>query len=368
MTNIAHFVGLDVHADSISIAVAKAGRKPAESRGMIPNDGVKLLKRLDGIGPRGEILCCYEAGPTGYGLHRYLKSAGIRCDVIAPSLVPDRQGDRVKTDKRDAAKLAHYLRSGDLTTIWVPDEHTEALRDLVRTRDDAKIGEIKARQRLGKFLLRHGRRYPGKTAWTGMHLEWIRGQKFDHLSQDRVLREYLHWVEQGTDAVKRLTADIGELVESSSIEPLVKALQALKGVRLITAAGVSVELGDLQRFRKARDLMGYLGLGVREDTSGKRRRQFSITKTGNKHVRRLLVEAAWSYRHPPRIDVHLKKRSEDLPEEIRRIAWVAQHRLHRRYRRLLARGKPHQVVVIALARELAGFIWAIGQQVQLPAA
>lgn len=368
MTNITHFVGFDVHKDSISIAIAKRGRTAAEPTGKIPNDGVKLLKRLDKLGPRDQILCCYEAGPTGYGLHRYLRSAGVRCDVIAPSLVPDRQGDRVKTDKRDAVKLAHYLRSGDLTPVWVPDEQTEALRDLVRARDDAKIGEIKARQRLGKFLLRQDRRYPGKTAWTGMHLEWIRGQKFDHIAQDRVLREYLHTVERGGDAVKRLTGDIAELVETSSLAPLVKALQALKGVQLITAAGVSVELGDLQRFRTARDLMGYVGLGVREDSTGKSRRQFSITKTGNKHVRRLLVEAAWAYRHPPRIGAHLKKRSEDLPEELRRIAWVAQQRLHRRYRRLLAVRKPHQVVVTALARELAGFIWAIGQQVQLRAA
>jgi len=368
MTNITHFVGLDAHKDSISIAVAKSGREAAEPIGRIPNDGVKLLKKLDRLGPRDRIVCCYEAGPTGYGLYRYLKSAGVRCDVIAPSLVPDRQGDRVKTDKRDAAKLAHYLRSGDLTAVWVTDEQTEALRDLVRARDDAKIGEISARHRLSKFLLRHDRRYPGKTAWTGMHLEWIRGQKFEHIAQDRVLREYLHTVEQGTTAVKRLTADIAELVEGSSLEPLVKALQALKGVRLITAAGISVELGDLQRFRKARDLMGYLGLGVREDSTGKRRRQYSITKTGNKHVRRLLVEAAWAYRHPPRIDAHLRKRSSDLPEEIRRIAWLAQQRLHRRYRRLLAVRKPRQVVLIALARELAGFIWAIGQRIQLPAA
>lgn len=368
MTDISHYVGLDAHKDSISIAVAKAGREPAEPLGRIPNDGLKLLKRLDRLGPRERIHCCYEAGPTGYGLHRYLRSAGIRCDVIAPSLVPDRQGDRVKTDKRDAVKLAHYLRSGDLTRVWVPDEQTEALRDLVRARDDAKLAERSARHRLGKFLLRHGRRYPGKTAWTGKHLDWIRGQKFDHLAQDRVLREYLHTVERDTDAVGRLTADISELVEGSSIEPLVKALQALKGIRLITAAGISVELGDLQRFPRARDLMGYLGLGIREDSTGKRRRRFSITKTGNKHVRRLLVEAAWAYRHSPRIDAHLKHRGQDLPEEIRSIAWIAQHRLHRRYRRLLAQRKPRQVVLIALARELAGFIWAIGQRVQLSAA
>lgn len=368
MTMITHFVGLDVHKDSISLAVAKRGREPAEPYGRIPNDGIKLLKKLDKLGRRQQIVCCYEAGPTGYGLHRYLRSAGIRCDVIAPSLVPDRQGDRVKTDKRDAVKLAHFLRSGDLTTVWVPDEQTEALRDLVRARDDAKLAERSARHRLGKFLLRHGRKYPGKTAWTGMHLEWIRGQKFDHLAQNRVLREYLHTVERSTDAVDRLSLDIAELVKGSSVEPLVLALQALKGVRLITAAGISVELGDLQRFRKARDLMGYLGLGVREDSTGKRRRQWSITKTGNKHVRRLLVEASWAYRHPPRIDAHLKKRGADLPEEIRRIAWIAQHRLHRRYRRLLALRKPRQVVLIALARELAGFVWAIGQRVQLRAA
>ena len=367
MTDITHFVGLDAHKDSISIAVAMSGRRPAEPLGRIPNDGVKLLKRLDQLGPRERIFCCYEAGPTGYGLHRYLRSAGVRCDVIAPSLVPDRQGDRVKTDKRDAVKLAHYLRSGDLTSVWVPDEQTEALRDLVRARDDAKIAETKARQRLGKFLLRHGRRYAGKTAWTGMHLDWIRGQKFDHVTQDRVLREYLHSVEQGKDAVQRLTNDISELVEGSSLEPLIKALQALKGVRIITAAGIAAELGDLQRFGKARHLMGYLGLGVSEDSTGKRRRQFAITKTGNKHVRRLLVESAWSYRHPPRIDPHLKERSKGLSDEIRRIAWVAQHRLHRRYRRLLALRKPRQVVLIAIARELAGFIWAIGQQVRLRA-
>ena len=233
MTETTHYVGLDVHKDSISIAVAKSGRDPAEPMGAIPNDGVKLLKRLDRLGPRDRLLCCYEAGPSGYGLHRYLRSAGVQCDVVAPSLVPDRQGDRVKTDQRDAVKLAHYLRSGDLTSVWVPDERTEALRDLVRARDDAKIAEISARHRLSKFFLRHERRYPGKTAWTVVHFEWIRSQKFAHVAQDRVLREYLHAVEYGRDAVARLTDDISELVETSTLEPLVKGLQALKGVRLI---------------------------------------------------------------------------------------------------------------------------------------
>ena len=368
MTKITHFVGLDVHKDTISIAVAQEGRDPAVSRGTIPNDKAKLLKKLATIAPRDQIASCYEAGPTGFVLHRYLRKSGVRCDVVAPSLVPDRQGDRIKTDKRDAVKLAHYLRSGDLTAVWVPDEQTEALRDLVRTRDDAKIAERSARHRLSKFLLRHDRIYPGKTSWTGAHLDWIKPQRFQHESQNRALTEYLHAVEDAGQTVARLTADIEELVQGSAIEPLVNALQALKGVRILTAAGVAVELGDLRRFPNARKLMSYVGLVVREDSSGRRRRQFAITKTGNKHVRRLLVEAAWSYRHPPKKDRHLLKRSEGLVPEVLEIAWKAQHRLHRRYRRLRARGKPHTVVVIALARELVGFMWAIGQRIELNAA
>jgi len=367
MTSIAHFVGLDVHKDSISIAIAESGRDPATAFGQIRSDGVRLLKKLDRLGPRGSIHCCYEAGPTGYGLQRYLRSAGIVCDVVAPSLIPDRQGDRVKTDKRDAIKLAHYLRSGDLTPVWVPDEATEALRDLFRARDDAKIAERAARHRLSKFLLRHGRTYPKPTPWTGMHLDWIRKQKFEYEPQTRVLQEYLHTVEQATESVARLTSAIAELVRGSSIEPLVEALQALKGVRLITAAGLAVELGDLHRFPTARKLMSYIGLGIAEDSTGKKRRQFAITKAGNGNARRLLVEAAWAYRHAPRMGPQLKKRSEGVDPGIREIAWKSQHRLNHRYRRLLARRKPSQVAVVAVARELAGFLWAIGQRVELRA-
>jgi transposase len=367
MTSIAHFVGLDVHKDSISIAFAEDGRSAATSLGSIRNDGIRLLKKLDRLGPRDQIHCCYEAGPTGYGLQRYLKRVGIRCDVVAPSLTPDRQGDRVKTDKRDAIKLAHYLRSGDLTPVWVPDEATEALRDLFRARDDAKVAERAARHRLSKFLLRHGRIYPKPTPWTGMHLDWIRKQSFEHEPQNRVLREYLHTVEQNTESVARLMSAIEELVRGSSIEPLVQSLQVLKGVRLLTATGLAVEIGDLHRFPTARDFMSFIGLGIAEDSTGKKRRQFAITKAGNGNVRRLLVEAGWAYRHPPRIGAQLKKRSEGVAPNIQAIGWKAQHRLNHRFRRLVARRKPTQVAIVAVARELAGFVWAIGQQVKLQA-
>ena len=246
MTNVAQYVGLDVHKDSISIAVAREGRDPAEHLARIPNDPTRLLKKLDRLGRRTNLHVCYEAGPTGYGLMRQLEKAGVSCVVVAPSLIPKKSGDRVKTDKRDAAKLAHYLRSGDLTSVRVPDESTEALRDLFRARDDAKRVERAARHRLSKFLLRHDRKYSRPTAWTGIHLEWIRKQTFEHEAQNRVLREYLHSVDDATSQVARLTQDIEELVhEHDELGPLVKSLQALKGFKLGASAGVAVEIGDL---------------------------------------------------------------------------------------------------------------------------
>jgi transposase len=220
MQSITKHVGLDVHKESIAIAEAEEGREPAVSRGQIPNNLPRLLKALDRIGPRASLRVCYEAGPTGYGLQRELAKAGIDCIVVAPSMVPSKAGDRVKTDKRDAKKLAHYLRSGDLTAVHVPDSTTESLRDLFRARDDAKVNERAARHRLSKFLLRHDRRYPGKTAWTGMHLDWIRTLKFDHDALNRVLREYLRSVEDATEQVARLTSDIEELAQQSEVQPL----------------------------------------------------------------------------------------------------------------------------------------------------
>lgn len=281
--------------------------------------------------------------------------------VVAPSLVPKQVGSRVKTDRRDAVKLARFLRSGDLTEVAVPDQATEAMRDLERARDDAKNVERSARHQLGKFLLRHGRIYQGKTAWNGTHLEWIRKQRFGHEAQERVLTDYLHAVEQSAERVEKLTKDIEELVEGWSLKPLVKSLQALRGVRLVTAVIIAAELGDLSRFASAPKLMAYLGLVPSEHSSGESKKRGHITRTGNSHVRRVLVEAAWAYRFRASLSKAIRERGEGVPRPIREIAWKAQERLHRRYARMSGRGMCKQKTVTAIARELAGFVWAIGQ-------
>lgn len=356
------FVGLDVHADSIAIAVAEPGRGEPAGLATIPNDTAMLLKRLRKL---GRVKCCYEAGPTGFGLHRDLTAAGIDCVVVAPSLVPMKAGDRVKTDRRDAVKLARFLRSGDLTEVHVPDAATEAMRDLERARDAAKRAERTARHQLGKFLLRHGRRYPGKTVWTQRHLDWIRAQQFEHEAQQRVLEDYLRTVEDLGERVDRHTRSIVELVESWHLKPLVKALQALRGVNIIAATIIAAELGDLARFETAPKLMGYLGLVPSENSSGETRQQGRITRAGNGYARRILVEAAWAYRFRAHRSAAIRARSRGVSEEVQRIAWQAQERLCARYRKLTARGKNKNRTVIAIARELAGFIWAIGRQPQL---
>jgi transposase len=357
------FVGLDVHKESIAVAVADGGGGEAAHLVTIPNDTALLVKRLLKIGRAAQLRCCYEAGPTGYGLHRDLQAAGIECVVIAPSLVPVQSGDRVKTDRRDAAKLARFLRSGDLTAVYVPEASTEAMRDLERARDDAKKSERVTRHQLSKFLLRHGRAYPGKTAWTAKHLDWIRSQQFDHEAQRRVLTDYQHAVDEATSRVERLTKDIEELVEKWALKPLVKSLQALRGVQLTTAVVIAAELGDLHRFATAPQLMAYLGLVPSEHSSGESRRRGRITKTGNAHVRRALVESAWSYRFRPALSQAIRERGKDASPQVQSIAWKAQVRLHRRYARMMSRGISKQKTVTAIARELAGFVWAIGRQV-----
>ena len=367
MTRIAFFVGLDVHKDSICMAVAHSGREPSRELGKIPNDLVKLLKRLDRLGSRDAISCCYEAGPTGYGLYRDLEAAGIHSVVVAPTLIPTKSGDRVKTDLRDAAKLAHFHRSGVLTHVAVPLPRVEALRDLVRAREAAKADQRAARHRLGKFLLRHDRRYSGRTAWTGMHFDWIRSQRFDHVAQGHVLRESLGAVEEIGARIARLDEHIADEGKASTLWPLIQSLQVLKGVRTLTATAIAVELGDLRRFQDPRKLMSYLGLVASEHSTGNAKRRGGITKTGNGHVRRLLVESAWSYRHPPRRPRELMKRSEGVAPELVSIGWKAQHRLNRRFRILVGRGKTRQVAIAAIARELSGFVWAIGQKVALSA-
>jgi transposase len=271
----------------------------------------------------------------------------------------------VKTDRRDAVKLARFLRSGDLTEVHVPEPATEAMRDLERARDDAKKAERTARHQLSKFLLRHGRRYDGKTAWTGMHLEWIRGQIFDHEAHNRVLVDYVHAVEGATERVRQLTKDIGDLVETWSLRPLVKALQALRGVQLVSAVILAAELGDFARFASAPALMAYVGLVPSEHSSGETQRRGRITRAGNGHVRRILVESAWSYRFRPAMSREIRMRNEGVAPGVQAIAWKAQQRLSTRYRKLMARGKNKQQTVTALARELAGFVWSIARQPQL---
>jgi transposase len=356
------YVGLDVHKDSIVIAVAREGREAAENWKTIPYDGVRLRKALKMLVKNGEALkVCYEAGPTGFGLCRRLREAGIDCLVVAPSLVPSKAGDRVKTDRRDARKLAHFLRSGDLTAVYVPDEAVEAIRDLERARDDAKCAERVARHQLSKFLLRHDRRWE-YTTWTVKHRDWIRTQKFAFPAQQRVLEDYLKAVEDLAERVERLTAQVEELVQETTLAPLVKALQAFRGISVVSAVTIAAEAGDLRRFATASQFMSYVGLVPSEDSTGKRRRQGAITRCGNGHLRRIIVEAAWHYRHLPLLSKELRRRNKGIAAGVQRIAWEAQKRLNKRLYHLLHAGKSVQKAITALARELAGFVWAVGQE------
>jgi transposase len=353
---------MDVHKDTIVIAVAREGREAAENWKTIPNEGVRLRKALKMLVKNGEVLkVCYEAGPTGFGLCRQLREASIDCLVVAPSLVPGKPGDRVKTDRRDARRLAHFLRSGDLTEVYVPEEAVEAIRDLERSRDDAKCAERVARHQLSKFLLRHGRHWE-YTTWTLKHRDWIRVQKFAHPAQQRVLEDYLKAVEDLAERVSRLTEALEELVQTTTLAPLVKALQAFRGVSLVSAATIAAEVGDLRRFATPGQFMSYVGLVPSEDSTGKRRRQGAITRCGNGHLRRIIVEAAWHYRHVPVMSKELRRRNQGVAQGVQRIAWEAQKRLNKRLYHLIHKGKSTQKAVIALARELAGFIWAVGQE------
>ena len=356
------FVGLDVHKNTVVIAVADDQGQPPAVVSEIPHDIPRVLKELRKLARSGRVRCCYEAGPTGFGLCRAIRDAGFDCEVIAPSLIPVRAGDRVKTDRRDAIKLARFHRSGDLTAVHVPEVGTEAMRDLERARDDAKKAERVARHQLQKFLLRHGRAYSGKTNWTAHHLDWVRTQPFDHEAHHRVLADYVAAVDAASERVERLDKDIAELVETWSMKPLVLALQTLRGVRLLSAVIIAAELGDLDRFAHPSQLMAFLGLVPSEHSSGDATKRGHITRAGNAQARRILVESAWSYRLRPSVGRHHAARMRDAPEAAKAIAWKAQHRLHSRYVRLQARGKNRQQTVVAIARELAGFIWAIARQ------
>lgn len=361
------FVGLDVDAEMIAVAVAEPGGE-VRSLGTVsyrPEAVRKLMKRL---GPADSLRVCYEAGPTGYGLYWLLTGWGIGCDVVAPTLVPTKPGDRVKTNRRDAERLARCHRAGDLTPVWVPDTAHEALRDLVRAREAAKADQLRARHRLAKFLLRQGRRPPrGIRRWTQRYLDWVRGEvTFDQPAQQAVLEDYRAEVNHAAERLRRLEQRIDDAVEAApeSMRAVIAALQALRGVAKLSAVTIVSEVGQLSRFARPRQLMGYSGAVPSEHSTGLKPRRGAITKTGNAHLRRVLVESSWSYRHPPRIWPGLSRRQEGLSPEIREIAWKAQHRLYRRYRRLAAQGKNKQKIVTAVGRELLGFIWDIGVRVE----
>jgi len=356
------FLGLDVHAETIAVAVAEPDGE-VRNLGTIANREDSIRKFIKKLGSPEQLRACYEAGPTGFVLYWQLTQLGVDCVVVAPTLVPKKPGDRVKTDRRDALKLARSHRSGDLTAVWVPDEDSEALRDLVRQREAAKQDQLRARHRLTKFLLRTGQRPPlGLKAWTERYMRWLEQVRFTQPAQEVTLRDCLNEVEHMSARVKRLEEAILEVVKLApqSMQEVIRGLQALRGVAHISAVTIAAELGNISsRFQSARKLMGYSGVFPSEDSSGNRIRRGGITKTGNAHLRRIVVESAWCYRHWPRVGARLRKRQQGIPAEITEIAWKAQNRLHKRYMRLSMAGKDPRKVMTAVARELLGFIWAI---------
>jgi transposase len=347
-------VGLDVHAASVRLAAVRADELLDERT--LPYDH-QAVERAVSRWPR--VRCCYEAGPTGYGLARYLRSRGIACDVVAPGLVPTRPGDRVKTDSRDARKLARLHAGGLLESIAVPSERVEGLRDLVRAREDARLDRMRDRHRMSKFLLRHGLRPPGKS-WGITRRRWLGSLSFEHVHQRQAFQTYLHALDLVERRIEQLERDLDHAAHHGPWAELVARLRCLRGIDTLTALGLVAEIGsDWSRFRTAEQFMSYVGLVPSEHSSGAQRAQGSITKAGNGHVRRLLVEAAWHQRQRPRVGEKLAARQRDQDPLVLERAWRAQQRLHRRWTRMAGRGKPHQKIVVATARELAGFAWAI---------
>jgi transposase len=324
----------------------------------------KVVRKLVSKGSRLHFV--YEAGPCGYQIYRHLTSQGFDCVVVAPSRVPRQSGNRIKNDHRDAVSLARLHRAGELTAVYVPTAEDEAMRDLIRAREDAKSDQKKSKQRLLAFLLRSGYRYTGRSLWSKAHMFWLSDIKMPHRSQQVVLQEYIDTLNQCKARVERLTQQIQELLPSWRMFPVVQAFQSLRGVSLIVATTTVAEVGDMKRFENPEELMSYLGLVPSEHSSGEKTRRGSITKTGNAHVRRVLVEAAWSYRLRPRVSRLLLKRQEELSPRIREIAWKAQLRLCSRYRHLWSKGKVKQVIITAIARELCAFMWAIAKEVEVP--
>lgn len=361
------YIGLDIHKDSITIAVADPGRKPPRFVGTVTTVPSSLTKSLLHVADKAHAHIVYEAGPSGYGWARYLRCRGWACDVIAPSRINRCAADkRIKTDRRDAMLLAKESRAGNLVSIVVPDARDEAIRDLSRARADAVATRLRARLQLQAMLLRHGRNYSGKTRWTQAHERYLATIRFDHPAQDIAFNAYRQAVTCADEALAGLTEALRTQSAEWRMRPLVEAIMCLRGFDTIAATTFVAEIGDLYRFAKPASLMAYLGLVPSEHTSGNSRSQGSITKTGNKQARRILVEAAWNYRHKAHVGRELQIRQQGQPKAIRDIAWKAQLRLTQRYRHLRMGRKLHQnKVCIAIARELAGFIWDIGQHIDL---
>ena len=355
------YVGLDVHKDTIAIAQAAPGRDPARLMGEIAHDVNRLIRKLQPLGDPAGVHIVYEAGPTGYGLQRKLRELGYACEIIAPSLIPKRAGDRVKTDRRDCLRLAELSRAGELKAIWIPDPADEAIRELSRAREDAVTARTRARHQLRGFLLRHDIRYPGKTAWTKTFGRWLATLSFDAPGSQIAFTEYCLAVQSCDARVERLSLSLLQAIQGWRFEEVVRALCALRGIDAVSGIGLVAEIGDIARFDHPRKLMGYLGLVPSERSSGERVNRGPITKSGNAHARRLLTEAAWCYRFKPRVGYQAQRRQEDLPESARAIAWKAQLRLTERYAKLHARGVTRNKVCVAVARELAGFVWAVAR-------
>jgi transposase len=346
-------VGLDVHAASIRLAAVCADEL-LEERTLAYDHGA--VERMLGRWPGARV--CYEAGPTGFGLHRHLRAAGIVCDVVAPGLVPVRPGDRVKTDPRDARKLARLHAGGLLEAICVPSVELEALRDLVRAREAARIDRMRDRHRLSKFLLRHQRRMPFKS-WGAGRRKWLGEQNFDQRAQQLAFSTYLQTLDLVDRRVEALDRELADVAEQGEWAALVARLRCVRGIDTLTAVGLAAEIGDFDRFASAEAFMSFVGLVPSEHSSGAQRRQGSITKAGNAHARRLLVEAAWHARRQPKVSYELSRRQAGQDPAVLERAFTCQQRLHRRFQRMTGRGKPPQKIVVACARELAGFVWAI---------
>lgn len=365
MKDYTMFVGLDVHKDSIEIAIAHEGRDGEVRRwGRIGGDldsFGKALRKLQSKGCRLRFV--YEAGACGYTIYRHLVSKGLDCTVVAPAMIPKKSGDRVKTDPRYAEALARLHRAGELSPVYVPHQEDEAIRDLVRARKDAKNAQRVARQQLKAFLLRNGISYEGKASWTPAHMRCLSEVSLPSSAQQSAFQEYLDAVTSASLRVERLTREIARQVELWRMKPVVDALQALRGVQMIIAVTMVAEIGDISRFENPRQLMKYLGLVPSVHSSGGTTHRGSITKTGNPHARTAFVEASWQYRLKPKVSRAILLRQENLPKKVTEIAWKAQLRLTHRFRILSAKGKPQQKIVTAIARELVGFMWAIAKEI-----